>query len=64
MKLNFEVARASLDESPREMRSRLPVHIVLTVYEGRNTHEVVLRIPKFMAHRIIDIMRFEIDNRT
>ena len=64
MKLDLEVVNARLDESPGEMESRLPVHIVLTTYEGRNTHEVVLKIPKFMAHRIIDMLRFEIDTRT
>lgn len=64
MKLDLEVVSASMDEFPREMRSRLPVHVKFTVYEGRNTHEVVLRIPKFMAHRIIDILRFETDTIT
>ncbi len=63
MNLEFEVANAHIDESPRKIGSRLPVHVKLTAYEGRNTHSIVLKIPKFMAHKLIDILRSELDVR-
>lgn len=64
MNLELEVTGAYLDESPRQIKTRLPVQVKLKVFEGGNTHAIVLKIPKFMAHKIIDILRFEIDNKT